>query len=1050
MIDNCNNKYDQVYEYNHGVAIVRKGDKYGAIMIGGREIIPPIYDGLTYFEDGLAKATLKISGAEIMQEEHVINMSGQVQVRVKEEFVFLPVKYDWGVDTDDDSIIVVSDGKFGIVDCNLEEKVSTVYDCIVSLSKNLFIYHKDKKYGFINLQDGVISAAEYDSIELEESYLKVSVVSEDNFHYGIIDGVGNIIVPIMFDKIDTHSDSLIYWEVKKNTSFGVNREPLVGIYTTKGCLIPCVFHSIRINDSNMFECFNRDINRYYCNLGQFDLAFSVFCDYHFNGRMTCHSVDLDYEVPPGYQMAYYAGHGLIRVLKDGKWGIMNSLRKIIVEPQYTYIDEFKGSFAIVGNNDNDTVEYFITVPNHYGYNTKKYGLIDTYGTLVVPIDYDQIVSLEDGFYSIQKDGLWGVLSPTLSIIVEPKYKSIELFEHRGFIVSEPDEYLFGLIDLWGNVILKPGTFEKIENFGNSLYKATCFPNYSVDIPEVTIYNKKGTYLFGGEDCDDVKLINDGFAIVSIYSGRTEYNIVNIQGKELLPSYCKRIKHIIGDLYSIEGYGGWGILSLTRGIICQPMYCDELHFEDGVARIFINGGDSSKKITSSGHVLVMNEGNEVKLPKRYYWGADFHNGISIVREYINKKLGVIDKNNQEIIPTIFDQIDYYSNDTLLVKKGNCYGLYRTDGTIILPAFFWYISYINDNRLRVFWNTQNGNYQDNVFYTEGINEPYHRKNDVSKCINDRSAICDLNGKIVNEIDIVRIWGRIIAGLVVSKKSQYYDEEQNKIVYKKTGIIDINGHEILPHIYDDVVINETYSDESARFDSCWEYHIYKPQFAVVKKDDKYGYFNIETQRVSELKYDELVMCSDHYAKICLGDIYGILDLRTGQEKIYEGVNIIKILKCDRSGRFVYAVGKKYDNEANDYIYKQGVLSFDGIVVEATAYNTIELLDNGQIRILDEYEYPIRLLDCKGNEIEDNAELVVPDDDSSGVEESREFVQIPSRPKEIISEKIYEKSSSFSQLPYFDTSEDYSERRYYNGYDADAIREAFDGDPELTWNVD
>ena len=42
-------------------------------MVGGKEIIPPIYDALTEFEDGLAIAKYK-------DEERVINLSGQIQV----------------------------------------------------------------------------------------------------------------------------------------------------------------------------------------------------------------------------------------------------------------------------------------------------------------------------------------------------------------------------------------------------------------------------------------------------------------------------------------------------------------------------------------------------------------------------------------------------------------------------------------------------------------------------------------------------------------------------------------------------------------------------------------------------------------------------------------------------------------------------------------------------------------------------------------------------------------------------------------------------------
>ena len=46
------NNYDFVGEFNQGVAIVIKDNLYGAVTIGGYEIIPPIYDYISPFNDG--------------------------------------------------------------------------------------------------------------------------------------------------------------------------------------------------------------------------------------------------------------------------------------------------------------------------------------------------------------------------------------------------------------------------------------------------------------------------------------------------------------------------------------------------------------------------------------------------------------------------------------------------------------------------------------------------------------------------------------------------------------------------------------------------------------------------------------------------------------------------------------------------------------------------------------------------------------------------------------------------------------------------------------
>lgn len=66
------NNYDFVGEFNQGVAIVIKDNLYGAVTIGGYEIIPPIYDYISPFNDGYAEAIQK-------GECKTLDLSGKIQ-----------------------------------------------------------------------------------------------------------------------------------------------------------------------------------------------------------------------------------------------------------------------------------------------------------------------------------------------------------------------------------------------------------------------------------------------------------------------------------------------------------------------------------------------------------------------------------------------------------------------------------------------------------------------------------------------------------------------------------------------------------------------------------------------------------------------------------------------------------------------------------------------------------------------------------------------------------------------------------------------------------
>lgn len=45
-------KIEVISEYKQGVAIVKKNNLFGAIMVGGKEIIKPIYEKLSDFDCG--------------------------------------------------------------------------------------------------------------------------------------------------------------------------------------------------------------------------------------------------------------------------------------------------------------------------------------------------------------------------------------------------------------------------------------------------------------------------------------------------------------------------------------------------------------------------------------------------------------------------------------------------------------------------------------------------------------------------------------------------------------------------------------------------------------------------------------------------------------------------------------------------------------------------------------------------------------------------------------------------------------------------------------
>ncbi len=84
--------YDDASPFQHGVAVVQIGDKWGVINARGMEVIPPKYDEIENFQNGYAKVRikgfhglLKLNGQTIVQPDYeYISYAGQGLFRVEQ------------------------------------------------------------------------------------------------------------------------------------------------------------------------------------------------------------------------------------------------------------------------------------------------------------------------------------------------------------------------------------------------------------------------------------------------------------------------------------------------------------------------------------------------------------------------------------------------------------------------------------------------------------------------------------------------------------------------------------------------------------------------------------------------------------------------------------------------------------------------------------------------------------------------------------------------------------------------------------------------------
>lgn len=895
--------YDESPVFKQGIAIVRRNGKFGAVMVGGKEIIPPIYDDLSEFKDGYAVAKWN-------NQERVVNLSGQVRVIKDDEEIFLSDEFDWGEDFVENLCVVVKNGKYGILDANLKLFIPCEYEYIETLFEGLFKFRKGNKWGVIDRSKKLIAEADYINITNEtEALLKVESRVQNGSStescYGFLDRHGKVIVP-------AHCRAITRHEQEENIFFITEiSKKQIGVIDKNGNLIvPFIYSQISVKGCLL-----------YCNVGDISSV------YRFNGEHLLYIENQYVVIPAEYEYAQYIGYGLIQVSKNCYWGLIDITGQIIVETKYVCIDKFNGQFARIGISSKELKNIYLG--NHrdnrdslfsWLFDTHEnknflYGLIDTRGDVILPIEYEEIEKWDNGYYAVKKDRLWGLLSPTLHVAIEPNKKSLKKLDDKYIVVRGSSEYstnLQGLIDYYGNEVIPTDggyySFSEIEVLENGFLKVIYDKSQYKGSSRIGILNPKGRVVYSNDKCDDITYISNGLLLIKEYD---TYNVANFQGKELFNTSYDYIEILENGNFLIHKDGFYGMAKKTGEIFIHPRYTNKIEFENGIAKVQVKGSSEVHYIDTNGQVIVLDsDKNEMRIPKNYYWGTDFINGISIVRTttyvydnvYGNDKIGVINEVGEVVIPTKYDDIKLLSDNTLLVYKYNSYGLFDITGKCILPDIFTTLEHINRDKVRVIWNLDKVKSWSFGQYTLGPNKL--SSSDVDYIVNNRSALCDTQGNIISDKSLVCI-GKFNNGYARCYRN--IEVMNNNVVLKQAGIIDINGTIIVTPEYDSIIL----------------YHY-------------------------------------PYARLRKGIIYGIADLKNRKIRLFDDINIKKAEYVDKFGRLIYMDGDCSNQQKN-----KGVIGLNGIILPPGKFAQIKLLDDGFIEVSNEDNTLYGLFDLDGKEL-------------------------------------------------------------------------------------
>ncbi len=365
---------------------------------------------------------------------------------------------------------------------------------------------------------------------------------------------------------------------------------------------------------------------------------------------------------------------LFKVQFNGKWGAIDKFGKVIIPIKYDeVIHQLYRGFAAVQND--------------------KWGAIDEFGNEITPLIYDRINFLHEGLVAVQLNDKWGIIDFAGKEIIPLKYDRIDFF-HEGFAAVELNNKR-GFVDVTGTEVI-PLIYDRIDFFHEGFAAVRLNNKWGfIDVTgkEVVAINydridffheglaavlKKGKC--GFVDTNGIEIIplkydgsgrfHEGFAAVST---NDKWGFVDTNGIEIIPLKYDVIRRFNEGFAAVSTNDKWGFIDATGKEVIPLIYDKVIDFNDGIALVLLENNE----------ICIDKTGKEIIHFKNYKFISQFYNGLAAVEYQKSYGYGLIDKYGKEIIPIKYDEVNHFSEGLAAVLKKGKWGFVDTNGIEIIP-------------------------------------------------------------------------------------------------------------------------------------------------------------------------------------------------------------------------------------------------------------------------------------------------------------------------------------------------------------------------------
>lgn len=471
-------------------------------------------------------------------------------------------------------------------------------------SDGLAIAHNGFNYGIVNRNGRNILPFDYNDISNYESPSLFKLV--DNHKCGLANKYGDIIADLIYNEINYVSENEIYLSINDN----------MGMCDIYGNMIVPVQYDDIAYCANRIAMVKDGIKWYLLNCTENELS-TV-------------SYDEVYEITEGI----HTDNGMIKgyyVLKNGKWGCIDSFGNTVIDFRYDALDKFdeRGRARVIYNGKFGIIDCGgkVVIPPAYDYLYpfgtlrvavarigNRYGAIDLNGAVVIPFNYNYLYSFNNSPSTVAyKDNEFSLISTDGTVLSGKKYSYIEEFKH-GLALAYSSGY--GYINHAGEEIIpcvhseirqgtalsvllkKDGKWALFSPQGDNLtgYVYTNAGEFENGLSAVSINDGSGNKYGYINDSGDVIIpfkyttaqkFKYGKAIVSLGS---DYGIIDIEDRAVIPFEYSGFNpsYDYNVIAAADKSSKWGLIDFGNNKLIEFMYDYIFDFQNDYAAVLYMG------------------------------------------------------------------------------------------------------------------------------------------------------------------------------------------------------------------------------------------------------------------------------------------------------------------------------------------------------------------------------------------------------------------------------------------------------------------------------